>query len=203
MTNQNIAPMADMSVDERIAEVERFLDKQEGKVTQPKTVQPIPKVSSVAEDDVVTLLKKISENQEIDRKRYERSNPVEADDPIYDWAEETINPGQMVQFSYTVPEGRVFYFEYLNVVHNAETTYYIWIDGVWQPTLSYALQDFGDHMQIYKPPKMAYNKVEVWCLNGWIAAQAYAVFFRGFNRWYRAINREIKYESLKKAEQET
>ena len=158
----------------------------------------------ITNGDVVELLKKITENQEIERKIYERNNPVEGDDPIYDWSEATINPGQAVEFVYIVPEGYVFFFEYLNVVHNIDTTYEIWIDGVYQPTLSYALQDFGDHAQIYKPPKMAYNKVEIHCLNNWIAAQTYATFFRGFNRWYRSINREITYESLEKEkEQET
>ena len=200
MVNPNIAPQTELDIDERIAEIEKFLEEQEKKVEIP--TQPTQQVSTV-DEDVLTLLKKISENQEIDRKRYERSNPISGDDPIYDWAEATINPGQVVQFIYTIPEGRAFYFEYLNVVHNIDTTYYVWIDGVYQPTLSYALQDFGDHMQIYKPPKMAYNKVEVWCLNNWVAPQTYATFFRGFNRWYRAIKQEITYESLIKEQQET
>jgi len=196
--NENIAPPAKLDIDERIAEIEKFLEEQE----KPKPVEMPPQEAPV--EDVITLLKKITENQETDRVRYERSNPVENDDPIYDWAEATIDPGQMVQFIYTVPEGRAFFFEYLNVVHNIDTTYYIWIDGVYQPTLSYALQDFGDHAQIYKPPKMAYNKVDVWCLNNWVAPQTYATFFRGFNRWYRAIHRKIIYESLiKQEEQET
>ncbi|GAH91549.1 unnamed protein product, partial [marine sediment metagenome] len=66
----------------------------------------------------------------------------------------------------------------------------------------YAIQDFGDHMDIFKPPKMCYNQVEVWALNNWVAAQTYAVFFQGFNRWYRKIHREIKYEFLEKEETE-
>ena len=75
-------------------------------------------------------LKKISDNQEIDRERYERNNPVSGDDPIYDWSEATIDAGYMVHFVYAIPEGQVFFLEYLNAVHNLETTYYIWIDGV-------------------------------------------------------------------------
>lgn len=203
MTNQNIAPIKKLSIDERIKEIESFLEEQEKLAEKPAEIKPVVK-PKVKPDEIITLLKKITENQEIDRKRYERNNPITGDDPIYDWAEATINPGEMVQFTYLVPEGRVFYFEYLNVVHNIDTTYYIWIDGQYQPTLSYALQDFGDHMQIYKPPKMAYNKVEVWCLNNWVAEQTYATFFRGFNRWYRAIKQELTYESLEKEkEQET
>lgn len=204
MVNPNIAPKADLDVEQRIEEIEKFLEEQEkAEVTEvtPKSNQVKPINPN---EEMLTLLKKITENQEIDRRRFERSNPIQGDDPIYDWAEATIDPGEMVQFIYTVPEGRAFYFEYLNVVHNIDTTYYIWIDGSYQPTLSYALQDFGDHMQIYKPPKLAYNKVEVWCLNNWVAAQTYATFFRGFNRWYRAIKQELTYESLtKEKEQET
>jgi len=200
MVNANIAPQAELDIDERIAEIERFLEDQENKIKKPTTEkleEPSPP------EDVLTLLKKISENQEIERKRYERNNPVTGDDPIYDWAEATINPGQAVDFIYIVPEGRSFYFEYLNVVHNIDTYYSIWIDGAYQPSLSYALQDFGDHMQIYKPPKMAYGTIRIRCLNMWVAPQTYATFFRGFNRFYRSINRDITYESLKKQEQET
>ena len=200
MVNENIAPQAELDIDARILEIEKFLDEQEKKAVKPvpkKLEEPLPP------DDAITLLKKITENQEIDRLRYERINPVTGDDPIYDWAEETIDPGQMVQFIYTVPEGHVFYLEYINIVHNIDTTYSVWIDGQYQPNLSYAIEDFGDHMAIWKPPKMCYNNVQVWALNNWVAAQTYATFFRGFNRFYRSIHREITYESIKKEEQET
>ncbi len=200
MVNPNIAPPAELSVSERIVEVEKFLKDQEEKVMKPLTQ---PRKLEEPADDVLTVLKKISENQEIERKRYERNNPVEGDEPIYDWAEATIDPGQMVQFSYLVPEGHVFFFEYLNITHQVDTIYYIWIDNVYQPTLSQTLQDFGDHAQVWKPPKMCYNTVEVWALNNWIAAQTYSCFFRGFNRFYRAIKREITYESLIEEKQET
>ncbi len=193
MVNPNIAPPTELGIGERVAEVKKFLDEK------PKVLAKLP-----AEDDVLTVLKKISENQELDRKRYERNNPIEFDDPIYDWSEATINPGQVVQFIYTVPEGHVFFLEYINIVHNIDTTYSVWIDGQFQPTLSYAIEDFGDHMAIWNPKKMCYSTVEIWALNNWVAAQTYATFFRGFNRFYRSIKREITYESLKKEEmQET
>jgi len=201
MVNENIAPQAELDIDERIKEIERFLEDQEKNLI-PKPVEIEPKIIPPPED-VLTLLKKISENQEIDRIRYERNNPVTNDDPIYDWAESDVPPGFMVQFIYTVPEGHVFYLEYINIVHNIDTTYYVWIDGQYQPTLSYAIEDFGDHMAIWKPPKMCYNNVQVWALNNWVAAQTYATFFRGFNRFYRSIHREITYESLEKEKQET
>jgi len=211
MVNPIIAPPADLDVDGRIREIEKFLEEEEKKLSVPKSspqmvikpTQQAQNVSLAGNEEIVTLLKKISENQEIDRKRFERSNPVTEDDPIYDWSEATINQGQVVQFTYTVPEGHVFYLEYVNIVHNIDTTYSIFIDGQYQPNLSYAIEDFGDHMSIWKPPKMCYNNVQVWALNNWVAPQTYATFFRGFNRFYRAIKRELTYESLKKEKQET
>ena len=202
MVNPRIAPMAELDIDERIKEIEKFLEEQEKKAIMPKAPpkkleEPIP-----PEDEAITLLKKISENQEIDRKRWERGNAIRGDDVIYDFAEATIDPGQVVQFTYTVPEGRVFFLEYVNIVHNVDTTYSIFLDGEYQPTLSYTIQDFGDHNKIWFPPKMCYNNVQVWALNNWVAAQTYATFFRGWNRWYRKIHREITYESLEKEEEE-
>ncbi len=201
--NENIAPPAQLDFKERILEIEKFLADQEKKLITPKVPPKKLEEPTTPENEVVVLLKKITENQEIDRKRFERNNPVTEDDPIYDWAEATINPGQIVQFTYIVPEGRVFFLEYINIVHQVDTIYYIWIDGAYEPTLSYAIEDFGDHMAIWKPPKMCYNNIQVWALNNWIAPQTYATFFRGFNRWYRAIKREITYESLEKEKQET
>ncbi len=125
MVNPNIAPPAELGIGERVAEVKKFLDEK------PKAPTKLP-----AENEMLTALKKISENQEIERKRYERNNAVERDDPIHDFAEATIEGGQMVQFIYIVPEGRVFYLEYPNITHNIDTTYYVWIDSQYQPTLS-------------------------------------------------------------------
>ena len=200
--NQNIASMQELDINERIAEIEKFLEEQEKKAIKPITIpkkleEPLPP------DNVLTLLKKITENQEIDRKRYERENAIEGDEVIHDWAEATINPGQMVQFIYKVPEGRVFHLSYPSITHNIETTYYIWIDGQYQPTLSQTLIDFGDHQKVYVPPVKAYNNVQVWALNNWVAPQDYACFIKGWNRYYRAIGREITYESLEKEKQET
>jgi len=209
MVNPRIAPPADLNVDERIAEIEKFLEEQEKKavvtnskqiVTKPPSKpSPIPRTSPINNpnnEEMINLLRQLVENQEIDRVRYEQSNPVAGDEAIYDWNEATINPGQLVQFIYTVPEGHVFFLEYVNIVHQVNTTYYIWIDGQFQPTLSYAIEDFGDHMPIWKPPKMVYNNVQVWALNNGIVAQTYATFFRGFNRWHREAKRNVKYKSV-------
>ena len=142
--HQSIAPMAEseeVSVDDRIQQIEAFLAEND-KVGIPPGEAPEPTKLQMAPppDDVVTLLKKISENQEIDRKRYERFNPISNDEAIYDWAEATINPGQLVQFIYTVGEGRVFYLQYPNITHNVETTYSIWIDGEYQPYIASSLE---------------------------------------------------------------
>ncbi|GAH79413.1 unnamed protein product, partial [marine sediment metagenome] len=123
MVNPLIAPKVDLDIDERIAEIEKFLEEEEAKTGVTPT-KPIPKLlgqapfegtyksqtglfkgttsgqvaipSPVTNEELLTTLKKISENQEIERKRYERFNPISGDDPIYDFAEATINPGQMV-----------------------------------------------------------------------------------------------------------
>ncbi len=201
MVNPNIAPPAKLNIQERIRELEKYLEEQEKKLITPKPVQaPIKKLEEPVppENEVVVLLKKITENQEIERKRWERNNPTEFDDPIYDWLELELPPGFIATFTYTIPEGRIFYFEYLNITYNADTVYSIWIDGAYQPILTDVLQDFGDHAQIWKPQKMCYNNVQITALNNGIITQNYATFFRGWNRWSRAVNREITYESLQK-----
>ena len=129
--------------------------------------------------EVVVLLKKLVENQEIDRVRYERANAIEGDEPIYDWLELETPPGYIATFTYTVSEGHVFYLEYLNITFNADTVYNIWIDGAYQPQLTDVLQDFGDHAQVWKPQKKVYNNVQVTALNNGLITQNYASFFRG------------------------
>ena len=200
--NENIAPPAELDIDERILEIEKFLEEQEKKAMKPKA-PPKKLEEPVPENEFITLLKKISENQEIERKRFERNNPVEGDEPIYDWLELETPPGYIATFTYTVPEGHVFFFEYLNITYIADTIYTIWIDRTFQPQLTDVLQDFGDHAQIWKPQKMCYNNVQITALNNGVLTQNYSAFFRGWSRWYRAINREIAYESLEKEKQET
>ena len=153
-----------------------------------ETAEAIKKaIQTKVSDESIKILKEIKENLELERKRWERSNPIDDDEPIYDWSEATISPGYRVKFIYNVPEGKVFYFEYLGITYNPNSVYHVWIDGVYQPQLSDVLQDFGDHRQIFKPPKIVYNKVEIWATNIGVSSQTYSAFIRGFNRWYRKV----------------
>ena len=198
--NENIAPMAELDIPERIKEIEKFLEEQEKKpipIPPKKLEEPLP------ENEVVVLLKKMVENQEIDRKRWERANATEFDQEIYDWAEETLPPGYAVDFYLDVNEGWVYFIKYINITYAADTTYDIYIDNVWEPTLTDSILDFGNHQSYYNPPKKAYTQARIRVSNLGAITQTYNTFFGGFLRRFRAINREITYESLEKEKQET
>ena len=202
MVNPRIAPMAELDVDERIKEIEKFLEEQEKKAIMPKALpkkieEPYP------EDEAITLLKKIAENQEIDRKRWERRNAVEGDEEIYDFNEASVDPGYLVEFYLDVPEGWVYYINYINITYADDTDYNIWIDNTWEPTLTDSILDFGNHQSYYVPPRKCYTQARITALNNGLITQTYNVFFGGFLRRYRAISREITYKSLEKEKQET
>ena len=88
MTNQTIAPPVNLSVDERIEELENFLRIQEDKLVQPKETLPMtppmtPEIKSLPQQETSTdLLKSMSDNleamrrnQDLDRLYYKRNNP--------------------------------------------------------------------------------------------------------------------------------
>jgi len=202
MVNPRIAPMAELDIDERIKEIEKFLEEQEKKAIMPKA--PPKKIEELyPEDEAITLLKKIAENQEIDRKRWERRNAVEGDEEIYDFNEASVDPGYLVEFYLDVPEGWVYYINYINITYADDTDYNIWIDNTWEPTLTDSILDFGNHQSYYVPPRKCYTQARITALNNGLITQTYNVFFGGFLRRYRAIGREITYKSLEKEKQET
>ncbi len=203
MSNQQIAPMAQLSIDERIQELEGFLQMQEEKLVQPKETLPMaPEIKLLPQQETSTdLLKSMSDNleamrknQDLDRLYYKRNNPVSTDLPIYDWNEAIVPPGSIVQFSYKVPEGWVFNWRKFAVTYNDDTTYYIWVDGRFEPTLTDVLQDFGNLADVWIPPVRVYNKAEVWALNGGIGNSTYSVYFSGFTRRYRQIITELEFQ---------
>jgi len=167
--------------------------------TPTEPTEPAPPISPIIppppETYDVEILKLLSiigtnqgtmiENQNLERRRWERSNPLITDSPVYDWAEETIDPGYQVSFTLTIPEGNVYFFEYLNITYNADTVYEIIIDEVGDPTLptlTDVLQDFGDHSPFFKPPRLCYRSVVITALNNDDVAHTYSVFLRG---WFR------------------
>ncbi len=194
MTNE-IAPPADLNIDERIKEVEKFLNEEEKpREIQALTPAPIPTApiapitpltTQIANTEMINLLSRIVQNQNLERMRWERCNPMITDSPVYDFAEETIDPGYMVTFTLTVNEGSVFFFEYFNITYNDDTIYNLYIDGVGPatlPTLTDVLQDFGDHSPFFKPPRLCYQNVIITALNNDDVAHTYSVFLRG---WFR------------------
>ena len=138
--------------------------------------------------EVIRLLNKIVENQEIDKLRWERNNPLQGDESIYEWSQRTLQSGYQVTFSITVPEGQVFFMEFFNVTYQDDTEYEVYIDGELQGeqnplyTLTDTPQDFGDNLPLYKPPRACYRLVEVRAANLSAIAQTYNVTFRGFFR---------------------
>jgi len=132
--------------------------------------------------DLLLEQKKTNRLLEEQKDWFIRRNAIERDQPIYDWNEAEVPAGYLVQFILTVPEGWEFYFQYPNITYFDDTTYSIWIDGVWEPTLTDSLQDFGDHAVIFDPPKIAYSQAEVWALNNSTVTRTYNCFFRGFLR---------------------
>ncbi len=181
-----------VSISERIKEIEKFLKEEEETPEVPLAPAPIPEPTPVAPApvlnnnvEVVGLLRRMLINQLIERRSWERSNPLITDSPIYDWAEETIDPGFMVTFTLTVNEGSVFFFDYFNITYNADTVYNLYIDGVGPgtlPTLTDVLQDFGDHSPFFRPPRLCYRYVIITALNTDNVAHTYSVFLRG---WFR------------------
>jgi len=149
------------------------------------TIPPPPAPIPIDLSGVIILLSRIIANQDLERMRWERCNPLATDSPVYDWAEATIDPGYIVVFTLTIPEGSVFFFEYFNISYNPDTTYNIYIDSVGPatfPALAEVMQDFGDHNPFFKPPRLCYNNVEITALNNGIIAQTYSAFVRGFFR---------------------
>lgn len=157
-------------IDERVRAIENFLASS-----------PV----AAANTEILNLLSRIVENQEIDRRNYERNNPLITDNPVYDWLELSTPSGSQATFSMTVPEGSVFFFEYFNITWAANTTYTITIDSVGPPTLPLTtdtIQDFGDHLPLFKPPRMCYRTIVLTALNGDNNTHIYDCFIRGFFR---------------------
>ncbi len=180
-----------VNITETIKQVEKFLKEQEETPEVPLAPAPIPEPTPVApapilnNTEVIGLLRRILINQLIERREYERSNVLIDDSPIYDFAEETIDPGYMVTFTLTIAEGRTFFFEYFNITYNADTIYNLYIDGVGPgtlPTLTDVLQDFGDHNIMFSPPRLCYQNVIITALNNDNVAHTYSVFLRGWMR---------------------
>lgn len=160
----------------------------------PPTPTPLePPPVPIDLSGVITLLRRILINQLIERRSWERNNPLLSDSPVYDWAEETIDPGYIVTFNLPILEGNIFFFDYFNITYNANTIYNLYIDGVGPgtlPTLTDVILDFGNHQKIFLPPRLCYQNVIITALNNDDVAHTYSVFIRGFFRSSTKIDKE-------------
>ncbi len=145
--------------------------------------------------ELLSTLKAIKKNQDIDRKRYERNHAIEGDEPVHDWVEIEVEDGAVGTFTYNIPEGHVFYWQYPSISWYDNSTYYVYIDGALEPTLSEVVQDMGDHKNVFIPPKKCYAKAELRVLNNDGETHNYAAFFGGFLRRYTKID-EIRSSEL-------
>ena len=174
--------MAD-DISERIKEIEKFLNEEE--TPEVPLAEPTPEVapvSNINNDEVVRILTRILLNQLIDRKSWERNNPLITDSPVYDWLELTTPPGFLATFTLTVPEGQVFFFDYFNITYRDDTVYNITTDGVTEPTTTEPVMDWADHYLIFRPPRLCYEQVTITALNDGVTTQNYGCFIRGFFR---------------------
>ena len=125
---------------------------------------------------------KVIGNQELDRREYERNNPLITDSPVYDFEEVILQPGYQVTFTLVVPEGSVMFFELFGITYNVDSTYGLTIDGLVFKTLTDVLQDFADFGTIFRPPRLVYSSIIITALNNGVIAEAYSLFIRG---WFR------------------
>lgn len=132
--------------------------------------------------DLLLEQKKTNELLAEQKNWFVRRNAIENDQPINDWAEAIVPPGFLVQFILEVPEGWEFYFQYPNITYHDSSIYSIWIDGIWEPTMTDSIQDFGDHSIVFDPPKRTFARAELWVLNNSAVERNYNCFFRGFLR---------------------
>lgn len=138
----------------------------------------------------------IIQNQILDRIEYERNNPLINDNPCYDWAEETVEPGYQVTFTLLVPEGSRFFAECWNTSYNDDSYYTHTIDGVSAgtlPDLTQPLMDFGDiYSYMFRPPRIIQNHLILTAANLGLFAQTYSVFIRGFFRDSTKVDKEFR-----------
>lgn len=154
--------------------------------------EPVPNLAAVgtANAEIINLLNKIVQNQEIDRKSYERSNPLITDSPIFDWLELSVPPGYLATFTLTVNEGVRFFFNYFNVTYRANTVYNIAIDGVTEPATTEPVMDWADHQIIFFPPRICQNYIIITALNNGNTTQTYGCFINGFFRQATQVSKE-------------
>jgi len=144
---------------------------------------------------VLEELRKLNKYKELEKRRWERFNPAKDDEPIYDWTAIETAPGEQVTFTYPVPEGFIFHCDRIQINWEDDCTYQIFTDSEWTAQTDEVIQDLGDHVAIFRPPKKIRAQVEVVVVNNSINNIIFVPFFGGFIR-------KIKRPGYKKEESE-
>ena len=177
-----------VDVESRKKQVEEFLEMQGNNTNE---VGALTDNQMADNTEVIRLLNRIVENQDRDRKEYERNNPLITDNPVYDWAELATPAGYLATFILTIPEGFSFMFDYFNITYADDTVYNIIVDGVAEPTTTDTIMDWGDHYLIFRPPRLCYRNIVITALNDGVIAQIYGCFIRGFFRQTTKVDKEF------------
>ena len=185
-----------VSISERIKQIEQFL-KEEETPEVPLAPSPIPEPTPVVapapilnNTEIIGLLRRILINQLIERRSWERNNPLITDNPVYDWLELSNPAGFLATFTLTVPEGQAFFFDYFNITFRDDTVYNITIDGVAESTTTEPIMDWADHYLIFRPPRICYKHVIITALNNGTDTQNYGCFMQGFFRQTIKLDKE-------------
>ncbi len=189
-----------VTISKRIKQVEQFLKEQEETPEVPLAPAPIPDTipepipvapaPTLNNTEVIGLLRRILINQLIERRSWERNNPLITDSPVYDWLELSTPAGFLATFTLTVPEGQVFFFDYFNTTFRDDTVYNITIDGVAEPSTTEPVMDWADHYLIFRPPRLCYEHVIITALNNGVDTQNYGSFLQGFFRQTIKLDKE-------------
>jgi hypothetical protein len=152
------------------------------------TDELIQQLIDVTQDNVnlsresLEINKQILDLNKLQKLRWERNNPREQDIPVYDWASVTLAPGFSVTFSLEIPEGYKLFLRNLSINFEDFTTYKMYLDEEEQPTTDEVVCDFGDHWQVFTPPKVLTNTAKMVVTNNSTSTKNYIVFYGGFYR---------------------
>jgi len=142
----------------------------------------------------VTIMKDINglkKMQRVQEDQYARDNPIKQDTPVYEHKEETVEAGTTHTFTYTIPEGRVLYLRNFATTFHVDSTYKIYLDGDYNPTLSAVISEFGEHPDIFKPAKMLYKDFKIKITNSSKADMTYNFWVNGWLRRYSSEEKKV------------
>ncbi len=153
----------------------------------------IGNISPLSKNQVIILnqIKDLEKIQRVQEDQYARDNPIKKDDSVYHHTEETIESETTHTFTYKIPEGRVLYLRNFATTYHVDSTYKIYFDGDYNPTLSAVISEFGEHPQIFTPPKMLYKDFKIEITNSSKADMVYNFWVNGWLRLYSSEEKKV------------